>query len=140
MVKFVWTDKYSVGVKEIDDQHKYFIDLINRANDLLDKKVNNDAAEEIVKELDAYARKHFDTEEKFLKSINYDKLLDHEIEHLRLIEKTNLLYDGVLTGNVNIIKVTEFLEDWLEHHLLTFDKQYADFIKKKNNKKKFFFF
>jgi len=140
MPKFVWSEKYAVGVKEIDDQHKYFIDLINRANALLEKKCNNDAAEEVVKDLEAYARKHFDTEENFLKSIKYDKLLEHEIEHLRLIEKTNLLYDGVLTGNVNIAKVVEFLEDWLEHHLLTFDKQYADFIKKKNNKKRFFFF
>ncbi|MFA6064412.1 MAG: bacteriohemerythrin [archaeon] len=140
MGRFVWSEKYSVGVKEIDEQHKYFIDLLDRADELLKQKNPNSGADDIVKELEAYARKHFDTEEKFLKSINYNKILEHSIEHLKLLEKTNLLYDGVLVGKVKLRDVVDFLEDWLDHHLLTFDKEYADFIKKKNSKKRFIIF
>ena len=35
MALFTWQDKYSVGIRQIDDQHKQLINMINELNDAM---------------------------------------------------------------------------------------------------------
>jgi len=131
-----------VGVSGIDEQHKYFISLLNEAESLAKGKVSGDEAERVVRSLEAYARKHFDTEEKMLESIKYPKLKEHRFAHLELIEKTAIFYDRILLGGIDIKKVADFMEAWFKTHLMTHDHEYAEYIKKYGTvpRKSFFWF
>ena len=54
-----WKKEYSVGIEEIDDQHKYFISLLN---DLYNAIVEGKSQEELkvlFQDLSDYAEKHF---------------------------------------------------------------------------------
>jgi len=76
-----WEDKYSVGVVEIDDQHKRMFATIN---ELLDS-INNGTTEEhignIIESLVKYKIFHFETEEKYFKEFNYDGAEEHISRH-----------------------------------------------------------
>ncbi|ODS32506.1 MAG: Bacteriohemerythrin [Candidatus Scalindua rubra] len=54
-----WDDKYSVNVSMIDDEHKKFIDIINKA--IVAKQHDNNPKEVagIIDEMLVYAHKHF---------------------------------------------------------------------------------
>jgi hemerythrin len=42
MALVVWTEQLSVGIKEIDYQHKKLVDLINELNDAMRTGTGND--------------------------------------------------------------------------------------------------
>ena len=54
-----WNKSLSVKVKEIDDQHKKLVELINQAYEFKDSKKLGD----ILNELIEFTRVHFSTEE-----------------------------------------------------------------------------
>lgn len=63
MSEFGWKEIYSVGVEEIDQQHKDFLKLINRLNILQGKGDPPLLISRYLRELGAYAAYHFASEE-----------------------------------------------------------------------------
>ena len=64
-----WTDKYLVGIKEIDNQHKGLVVLINELFNLMSQGKAKDNMNEIFIHLTEYTKKHFYTEELMLISV-----------------------------------------------------------------------
>mgnify|MGYP000867218199 FL=1 len=62
-----WKSEFSLGISEIDEQHKKILAIINKLYDLFSNKEHQDIAEieRIIKELADYAVYHFQTEEKY---------------------------------------------------------------------------
>ncbi|KJU82799.1 hemerythrin-like, metal-binding domain protein, partial [Candidatus Magnetobacterium bavaricum] len=59
----VWNDNIGLGIREIDDQHKALIDIINNLFDAMSAKRANEILSGIFKELIDYTRYHFSAEE-----------------------------------------------------------------------------
>jgi hemerythrin-like metal-binding protein len=127
--KFIWTKKLSVGVKEIDEQHKDLIKIINETNLLVGGSYEDKVKEE-VNELLAFARVHFTTEENYFKKWNYPFANEHIIEHEKLILKVLQFSQRFQTEGKNILKdFLLLLKDWLENHIKKHDFKYRDYIK-----------
>ena len=95
-----WEPLYSVGVKEIDEQHKRFFALLNRLYEVIDKnevKVNID---EIFKELSFYTTFHFGTEEKYFYQFNYERLEEHKLEHNKFRKKIADFQSKIKNGEI----------------------------------------
>jgi hemerythrin len=125
-MKIEWKDEYSVGIKEIDDQHKYFISLLNDLYNAIVAGKNREDLKELFLYLADYAEKHFATEEKYFKEFNYDGAEEHKAKHQEIrdeIEKIkNMDDDGKeidFYGNVVYL-----LKTWLEEHLAQMDQKY----------------
>lgn len=124
-----WEKSLSVGIKEIDEQHKHFIGIVNSVYININKK-----GKEIIpiKELDdliEYARIHFSTEENYFKKVGYPYSKEHMIEHEKLTLKVLRFSERAARGeNVSLV-LLEFLKDWLENHLKIHDKKYAKYFK-----------
>ena len=58
MSLLTWSPMFSVGVKEIDDQHKKLIDLANRLNDQMAAGKGKEILDKIFQELVAYTVSH----------------------------------------------------------------------------------
>lgn len=124
-----WSDELSVKVKEIDEQHKELIEIINQAHKINmgeDKKKGN----EILNKLIEFTRVHFTTEEKYFKKCKYPKSEEHIVEHVELIEKVLKFKRDYEIGKCNCEEFLGFLKDWLENHLKVMDMKYVDNFQK----------
>jgi len=128
MVLLEWTPKLSVGIKKIDDQHKYFIKLLNKADDTVKAKKKNELIKELP-ELLNYARTHFSTEEEIFDKYSYPYSNEHKLEHLKLLEKAVKFYDKATVEKEVGEELMLFLKDWLENHLKKHDFKYAKYFK-----------
>mgnify|MGYP003492147702 CR=1 FL=1 len=80
-----WTPNLSVGVTSIDQQHKT---LFDKANELFEAGKNNKTKEfisEMLDFLDAYTKQHFQSEEAYMRSINYPGYDDQKKLHTDFI-------------------------------------------------------
>ncbi len=69
MEHIVWSDAFSVGVYELNDQHMRLVGVINRMIDLASLKKSDEAAIKsaylkVLDDMVQYAAVHFDTEER----------------------------------------------------------------------------
>jgi hemerythrin-like metal-binding protein len=126
-----WTKSLSVGIKEIDDQHKTFIGCLNEAAAISDSpQSNRNKLEILIARILDYVRYHFDTEEKYFKKYNYPYAEEHILEHAKLLENAAKFYDRFKLGDDVTAEFLLFLKDWLENHLKTHDMKYARYFKK----------
>ena len=67
---FEWIDNYSVHIKEIDDQHKKLISLINQLEESANTGNFKDTVNNALEELMEYVHTHFETEAYYFEKTN----------------------------------------------------------------------
>ena len=130
MAQIVWNSTLSVGVDEIDRQHKMFIAVINELNDAMRKGKGQDLLEAIVKKLDYYATSHFMTEENYFALFGYPEADSHKKEHASFIKKTSDIRRDLSERKPALsVDVMDFLSRWLRDHIMSTDKKYSTFFR-----------
>lgn len=126
-----WQEDYSVRVKEIDEQHKKLVVLINKFYNAFYDHKHKEVIEEVLSELTDYTRYHFSTEEKYFRQFNYSDTLIHIKEHQQFIEKIKTFtVEKEISASTTTFKLMAFLQNWLINHILKSDKKYSEcFIK-----------
>ncbi len=126
-----WTADFSVGIKEIDQQHMKLVDMLNKLFDGMQEKKGGDFIKGIVFEIVDYAAKHFALEEKYMKNFAFSGFAGHKIEHDKFVTKALDLKKRVTEGGfVLSLEVMNFLKTWLIDHIMKTDKAYSDCFKK----------
>ena len=117
-----WSDVLSVKVKEIDDQHRNLVGMINILHDALKENKGRDVQRAVILEMVKYAEIHFGTEEKYMQRFNYAGYPAHKAEHDVFSAKAAELQERrfVLT-----LEVMNFLKSWLQNHILGTDMKYS---------------
>ncbi len=127
-----WDESHSVKVKELDEQHKIFIEILNKLYQYVYENKNREELHLILDELVAYAQKHFETEEKYFDLYYYDDSESHKKEHETLKLEVLNFQKEFLEGKKDItLELVDFLENWLVDHLDNQDQKYADFFNEK---------
>lgn len=122
-----WQKKFSVGLADIDEQHKHFIKILNDVHAKREKK--NDDLKDELNELVEYARIHFTTEEGYFDNWKYPYSDEHKQIHAKLISDV-LKFKRRFDEGENIMEeLTDFLKEWLEVHLKIYDGKYAKYFK-----------
>ncbi len=63
MAKFIeWSGELSVGIEEIDEQHKVLVDLVNEMHDAIHRRRGSDVVKDVLSELAEYTKIHFAVE------------------------------------------------------------------------------
>ena len=125
--ELVWDKKYKVGIIEIDYQHKYFVELINRLirnYKLLQKK---DLIKIHLTELVYYTRFHFCSEENIMKLLDYPELKTHMALHREIVDEWNSYVYFAETSTENLIACIQFLSKWFFEHTMNEDKKIFDY-------------
>lgn len=102
-----WKDDYLLNIEEIDDQHKELFRIAEDAFNLLKNEYLIDKYDRIValiNELKNYTVFHFSSEEEYMRSIGYQDLLSHRVEHQKFIETIN---------NIDLEEVDESQDEYI---------------------------
>ena len=124
MVYIEWSDKFSVNVKEIDEQHKKLIGMINK---LYDGLFDIEVQKVVINEMIEYTKTHFATEEKYMVQFQFSGYEEHKKEHEELTEKAIAIKNTFERTKCPLsLAILDFLKEWLENHLLETDMKYVE--------------
>lgn len=131
MAMYEMKPEYYTGIDFIDEEHKKLFEIANRAYELLVNEFIPDKYDyimEVIGELKDYARYHFDHEEDYMGKIKYRKLLSHKVAHDGFIEKIGEYEDDIVDDRQKeaLLRLLDFLTDWLVDHILKQDKLIAE--------------
>ena len=129
-----WSDELSVGIQEIDEQHKILVDLLNSLYLAIREHHGNEATVKILNDLVDYTRIHFAVEESLLRVLDYPEYESHKHHHELLIEQINELSRKIENGKHVGFELLHFLKNWLTRHILEEDMEYVPHLLKKGVK------
>jgi hemerythrin-like metal-binding protein len=115
-----------VNVKEIDEQHQKFIEILNNLYEHISTKKPRSELEDLYKKAVAFAALHFATEEKYFDKFHYEFAEEHKLEHAKLKKQVADFYKEFQENTRDItFDLIDFLENWLVEHLVLQDKKYT---------------
>ena len=127
MSKFIeWSNEISVGIEEIDAQHRVLVDLLNEIHEAIQQGRTIEVTKGIVERLDEYTRVHFAVEESLMRILHYPDYERHKEEHDKLIAQLTDLHSKLEKGKGAIgFELAFFLKSWLTKHIMEGDKRYV---------------
>jgi len=125
MYKF--KEEYKTGIDFIDEQHKVLFEIADKTYNLLKNDITLDKYDKIsalIEELQDYTEFHFKAEEDYMESIDYKRMFTQKIEHEDFIKKLNAVDLTRIDSHQDesIIRILQYLNDWLTEHILEKDK------------------
>lgn len=136
-MSFQWKERYSLGINEIDVQHKKLFEIGQKAYEIAILDDGYDHYDEIMTILDElleYTEYHFSYEEKLLKNYDYKETHNQEEEHYYYVYKIKSLSskdDIDDNQRKTILEILDFLSQWISSHIMLSDRKYAVFLKEK---------
>jgi hemerythrin len=122
-----WKNEYSIGITEIDDQHKGVIDLFS----VIDAAINaRESWSDIffkLEKLREHARYHFAVEESLMRMHGYSRLAEHIEQHKHFLDKLDQLSMTTLSRQVTMNTIN-YLSNWYAEHMQTQDREFVRFI------------
>lgn len=131
--KMTWKDSLSIGIPEIDKQHKDLCDKIDSLYDACAKGKGADEAVKILNFLESYTIRHFADEEKFQLKIQYPKYQQHKKMHDDFVKEIADLKKQLLASGTTmpmVIHINQTISGWLVNHIMQTDAELKKYVAK----------
>jgi hemerythrin len=127
------TARYSVQVKQFDDEHEELVRLINDLHSAMKAGKSRDLMGYTLDKLVAYTKTHFANEEAAMARHGYPELASHRKEHVDFTKHVADFQRKFDAGETAVtVDVMEFLRKWLVDHIQKSDRHYGPFFAAKN--------
>jgi hemerythrin len=132
-----WDENYSLGLPEIDQQHRALFGMINDLWQAIITRQSGAAVASVLTRLEHYSVRHFTAEETLMRSIAYPKFGEHRRAHLEFIRRIGLEREKQAAGNPIGLEILDFLNNWLVDHIMTADMSYAEHYERLTKRRPF---
>jgi len=117
-----WNEHLSVGVAEVDEQHKQLLRMFNGLGDAMQAGQGREELIPLMHGLASYALEHFATEERLMQQVNYCDYPEHHARHQEFIAKILEFNESHKRGNAMLTtEVHLYLRDWIVSHIMETD-------------------
>ena len=133
-MKLQWTQELSVGVEEIDSQHKELFDRINNLDTAMKRGKAKEEVVRLIEFLDQYVIIHFGAEEKYMVDYNYTGYALHKTKHDWFKKEFSDIRTRLEAGGVSpelIMLSNNLLITWFSNHIRSIDMMLGSFLKSK---------
>lgn len=133
MPLMTWTEKLSVGVRVLDEDHQRLVAMVNELYDSMQAGHGKETLGRILNDLVTYTKVHFEREEKFFAETGYPAGAAHKQEHDALTRQVLEVQHKYLSGAgaALSIDVLRFLKSWLIKHIQGSDQKYRQHLNAK---------
>jgi hemerythrin-like metal-binding protein len=122
-----WGEKYSLGIITIDNQHKTWIDLINRLYQAFKRVEARIIIDELLTDTINFTQKHFSTEENYFTKFNYSEKESHIGMHHYFSQCLENMKSRLDEKDISVtFDFMNLLRNWLINHILFEDRKYVD--------------
>lgn len=125
-----WDHKYDTNIKIIDQQHRYFLEMINELADSIRQGKGADDYYRITDELKEYVHGHLAFEEKYFKEFDYPDTAAHIEAHndfrLKILEMEQMAKGK---EPMEALEILDYLETWFLAHIRVVDQKYVECFK-----------
>lgn len=118
-----WKSHYDCGIPEIDLQHRYFLQLINRVSIELNTSSDANYRARLLQEVAKYAQFHFISEENLMLKFGYPEFDQHRQLHIALMNELSW------RSQKSVDDLLEFLVGWFINHTVEKDHDFGNFIR-----------
>ncbi|AND84770.1 bacteriohemerythrin [Clostridium tyrobutyricum] len=131
---FEWKDKYSCGIKRVDDEHKKLFEIGQSIYSMIKKEDNQifyiDEILDSIDELRKYTIYHFEDEERLMQLYEYPGYKQQKLVHDKFIEKIESIDESDIEKNPEeeVIKLLDFVYKWISEHILGMDLKLKDYF------------
>jgi len=122
MTLIKWKEEFSVGVEEVDHEHRELIELINGLHDVMQLGADQVQVVELLGDVYAQIAAHFALEEKMMRETHYPHLDEHKEDHETLLDDLRDIMDAVeVDGTFDAAGLSNDLNRWFTDHFATHD-------------------
>ena len=126
-MKFIeWDLAYSVGLSEIDGEHKTLMNLLNEAihNSSGNKEKERIFFDKKIDKIIEFIEIHYKTEEQYLSKSNYGKYNEHIFEHEYILKIIQKIKDDIINNKmeIDLFNITAHLREVFLNHIKFYDK------------------
>lgn len=123
MAYIEWTPALDIGVREIDEQHRRLVGLINSLHEA--GATGGTGSAGILGELAAYAATHFALEEGYFERFGYAEAAPHKAEHAAFAARVEAFRADFVAGKTGLdAELLAYLRSWLTAHISFKDRKY----------------
>ena len=126
-----WDETISIGVQEIDDQHKRLLDLLNDVHQALESSCTHEEIGAALRRLCDYTVDHFAAEEALM-DVDIDAYAEYDQHLSEHMQCTTVALDFLQTysegKDVDMPEFLRFVATWIREHILQVDKTLGVFL------------
>jgi len=117
---------YLLGVADMDQTHREFVDLLNQLD-----RASTEEFVQLFAQLLAHTQAHFAVEQQWMETCAFPAIREHNSEHERVLGELNRFNQRVAAGKVAMGRayVREQLPGWFALHAQTMDSALAAYRK-----------
>ena len=125
-----WNNNLSIGITNIDNQHKRLFEILNELHDANNSPDRETVAAACLRNMVSYAEEHFRDEEEYMEFINYPEIECQRKEHKIFIDKiSDYERAQTLMSYTPFQDMLDFLKDWIVNHLQGKDQEIGAFLR-----------
>ena len=125
--KTLWTPDYEI-IPSLDEQHQQLFVFVYTIKEAVSEGVSLDRIEEVVKAMLDYGIGHFRYEEELLRRTSYPFAKTHASHHRELMAEVQGYLNRFGEGPMVVEGLVEFLESWLNYHILIEDHGFKEHL------------
>ena len=129
--EIAWSNFLSVGVPEMDEEHRQFIARVNALNKAILECEDKATVERMMDLMLTEAAHHFRHEQELLARWKYPDTAAHTAKHAQLIAQFERVMKGFAQTDISFVWALKglHLKQLLVEHLLQEDMKYRDFLR-----------
>jgi hemerythrin len=102
------------------------MDLINELHEGMLHGKGTELLHPVLDQLMMYTKSHFATEERYMQANRFPGYAAHLQEHEVLSKQVEQFITDIRSGKLALsLRISKFLKQWLDHHILGSDQLYA---------------